>query len=44
MPAYQFPPDSILDALKVLTFATVLISGAAYVIEFTRRALQVADA
>jgi cardiolipin synthase len=41
---YQFPPDSILDALKVLTFATVLISGAAYVIDFTRRALRVADA
>jgi cardiolipin synthase len=41
---FQFPPDSILDALKVLTFATVIVSGAAYVIEFTRRALQVADA
>lgn len=41
---YQLPPASIVDALKVLTFATVLISGAAYVIDFTRRALQVADA
>ena len=40
--AYQVPPDSILEALKYLTAATILISGAAYASEFTRRALQVA--
>jgi cardiolipin synthase len=39
--AFGLPPDSILEALAVLTFATVIISGAAYVIVFTRRALQV---
>jgi cardiolipin synthase len=42
--AFGLPPDSILDALAVVTFATVLISGSAYVIEFTQRALQVANA
>ena len=42
--AFGFPPESILEALAVVTFATVLISGSAYVIEFTRRALQVANA
>ncbi|MFI4906053.1 MAG: CDP-alcohol phosphatidyltransferase family protein [Steroidobacteraceae bacterium] len=41
---YGFPPQSVLDALAWLTFATVLISGVAYVREFTRRALQVARA
>jgi cardiolipin synthase len=40
--AFGAPPDSMLEALAVLTLATVLISGAAYVIVFTRRALQVA--
>jgi cardiolipin synthase len=42
--AFGVPPDSILDALAVVTFTTVLISGGAYVIEFTRRALRVAAA
>jgi hypothetical protein len=34
----------VLDALAWLTLATVLISGLAYVREFTHRALQVARA
>jgi cardiolipin synthase len=42
--AFGFPPDSILEALRVLTLATIVISGSAYVIEFTRRALRVAAA
>jgi cardiolipin synthase (CMP-forming) len=42
--AFALPPDSILQALFVLTFASVLISGAAYVTEFTRRAVQVVNA
>src|SRR5579863_1551549 len=37
---YGFPPQSVLQALAWLTLATVLISGVAYVREFTRRALQ----
>jgi cardiolipin synthase len=41
---YSFPPESVVDALAWLTFATVLFSGFAYVREFTRRALQVARA
>ena len=41
---YGFPPQSVLDALAWLTLATVLISGVAYVLEFTRRALQAAHA
>jgi cardiolipin synthase len=39
---YGFPPRSVLDALAWLTLATVLISGASYMREFTRRALQAA--
>jgi hypothetical protein len=39
--AFGLPPDSILQALAALTFVTVLISGAAYVSEYTRRAVQV---
>lgn len=42
--AFGLPPEAILEALAVVTFATIVISGAAYVIEFTRRALQVAGA
>jgi cardiolipin synthase len=42
--AFGLPPESILEALAVVTFATVLISGGAYVFDFTRRALQVASA
>jgi cardiolipin synthase len=41
---YSFPPQGVIDVLKWLTLATVLISGFAYVREFTRRALQVAHA
>src|SRR5579863_1566022 len=41
---YGFPPQSVLDALAWLTLATVLISGLAYVHEFTRRALRAAHA
>ncbi len=41
---YRRPPASLLDVLAWLTLATVLISGASYVREFTRRALQVARA
>jgi hypothetical protein len=41
--AFGLPPDSVVAALAVLTFATVLISGGAYVIEYSRRALQVAQ-
>ena len=39
---YGLPPASLLDVLAWLTLATVLISGFAYVREFTRRALQLA--
>jgi cardiolipin synthase len=42
--AFNLPPPSILEALAVLTFGTLLFSGWAYVSEFTRRALQVARA
>jgi cardiolipin synthase len=41
---YGLPPRSVTDALAWVTFATVLISGLAYVREFTRRALRVARA
>lgn len=41
---YGFPPQGVLQALAWLTLATVLISGTAYVREFTRRALQPARA
>ena len=39
---FGLPPAGVLEALQWLTLATVLISGYAYVSEFTRRALQVA--
>jgi cardiolipin synthase len=42
--ASGLPPDSIVEALQWLTLVTIVISGAAYVTEFTRRALQVASA
>jgi cardiolipin synthase len=42
--ACGLPPDSIEQALQWLTALTIIVSGAAYVTEFTRRALQVADA
>jgi cardiolipin synthase (CMP-forming) len=41
---YGFPPQGLIEVLKWLTFATVLISGVGYVREFTRRALQLAHA
>jgi cardiolipin synthase len=41
---YGLPPAGVLDALAWLTLATVLISGSAYVREFTQRALLVARA
>ncbi|MGH8231187.1 MAG: CDP-alcohol phosphatidyltransferase family protein [Steroidobacteraceae bacterium] len=41
---YGVPPPNLLTALAWLTLATVLISGSAYVREFTRRALQMAHA
>jgi cardiolipin synthase (CMP-forming) len=40
--AFALPQFGIVEALEWLTLATVVISGAAYVFEFTRRALQVA--
>ena len=40
--AWAQPPQTVLDALAVATFASVLYSGTAYLYEFTRRALQVA--
>jgi cardiolipin synthase len=42
--ATGFPPDSIVEALQWVTLVTVVISGAAYVHEYSRRALQVASA
>jgi cardiolipin synthase len=39
--AFGLPPDSILQALAAATFVSVLISGASYVSEYTRRAVQV---
>jgi cardiolipin synthase len=42
--AFELPPLSIVKALEVLTFATLVISGLSYVRQFTRRALQVARA
>jgi cardiolipin synthase len=41
---YALPSRGVLDVLAWLTLATVLISGMAYVREFTRRALQAARA
>lgn len=40
--AWAVPPAPVLQALAALTFVTVLYSGAAYLREFTRRALQIA--
>jgi cardiolipin synthase len=37
--AWKIPPRSLLDALAVLTLVTTVLSGADYVITFTRRAL-----
>jgi cardiolipin synthase len=42
--AFALPPDSIVQALQWVTLTTVAISGVAYVHEYSRRALQVADA
>jgi cardiolipin synthase len=42
--AFALPPASIVEALQWLTVLTIVISGLAYVTEFTRRALQVASA
>jgi cardiolipin synthase len=42
--AFGQPPASVLQALAVATFATILVSGWAYVREFTGRALQHAAA
>jgi cardiolipin synthase len=42
--ALGFPPSGVLDALAVLTLASIFLSGYAYVREFLRRALQVAAA
>jgi cardiolipin synthase len=42
--AFRFPPQEVCDALEWITLLTILVSGLAYVIEFTRRALQVAKA
>jgi len=36
------PPQTVIDALAVLTLLTVLVSGFAYLREFTSRALQAA--
>jgi cardiolipin synthase len=40
---FALPPASVVAAMAWLTGATVLISGLAYLREFTRRALQVVD-
>ncbi len=40
--ATGMPPQTVLDAFAVLTLLTILISGFAYLREFTRRALQTA--
>jgi cardiolipin synthase len=42
--AYGFPPREVCEALEWITLITIMVSGLAYVIEFTRRALQVANA
>jgi cardiolipin synthase len=39
---YGQPPQTALDALAAVTFVTVLVSGTAYLGDFTRRALQIA--
>ena len=36
------PPQSVLDALAVVTLGTILVSGFGYLREFTARALQIA--
>jgi cardiolipin synthase (CMP-forming) len=41
---FGLPPQSVLDALALLTVATLLLSGFFYVRQFTRRALEVARA
>lgn len=41
---FGLPPPGMLQALALLTLLTVLISGYAYVREFTQRALRVAHA
>jgi cardiolipin synthase len=40
--AWGLPPPTVLQALAALNLLTVLYSGAAYLQQFTRRALQVA--
>ena len=40
--AYGQPPHTVLDALALVTLATILISGFGYLREFAQRALQVA--
>ncbi|MGH8253559.1 MAG: hypothetical protein ACRES2_05910, partial [Steroidobacteraceae bacterium] len=40
--AWGLPPASVLAALAALNLLTVLYSGAAYLHQFTRRALQIA--
>jgi cardiolipin synthase (CMP-forming) len=37
--AFTVPPPEVLQALAVLTLATTVLSGAGYVVTFTRRAL-----
>jgi cardiolipin synthase len=39
---FAFPPTSVVDALAVLTAATILVSGYAYLSEFTGRAMRAA--
>src|ERR1700722_10785923 len=41
---YGLPPGRLLNGLAWLTLATVFVSGVAYVVEFTRRALHTARA
>jgi cardiolipin synthase (CMP-forming) len=40
--AYGFPPRGVIDALAILTFVTVLISGYGYVRETAQRGLRLA--
>jgi cardiolipin synthase (CMP-forming) len=40
---HDFPPQSLLDAMAVLTAVTLVLSGWAYVHEFTRRAITAAE-
>jgi len=39
---FALPPQTVIDAMAVAVTLTVLISGAAYLREFTGRALQIA--